>query len=128
MQALQEAERRLQEKWPAWEATGLIPTERFPEGNDKRPIQYGMPRWCDLFTPRQLLGHLSLVEGLNRLKPEILGQLGQDRGRAVVTYLQFAIDKGLDYNSRQLDGPIRCEAVVIHLYAMISSLNGRLGR
>lgn len=101
LQALQEAERRLQAKWPAWEAAGLIPTERFPEGNDTRPIQYGMPRWCDLFTPRQLLGHLTLVEGLNRLKPEILAQLGQDRGRAVVTYLQFAIDKGLDYNSRQ---------------------------
>ena len=101
MQALREAERRLQEKWPAWEATGLIPTERFPEGNDKRPIQYGMPRWCDLFTPRQLLGHLTLVAGLNCLKPEILAQLGQDRGRAVMTYLQFAIDKGLDWNSKQ---------------------------
>jgi putative DNA methylase len=100
LQALQETERRLQEKWPTWEAAGLIPTERFPEGNDTRPIQYGMPRWCDLFTPRQLLGHLTLVEGLNRLKPEILAQLGQDRARAVVTYLQFAIDKGLDYNSR----------------------------
>ena len=68
---------------------------------DKRPIRYGMPRWCDLFTPRQLLGHLTLIEGLNRLKPEILAKLGPDRGRAVVTYLQFAIDKGLDYNSRQ---------------------------
>jgi putative DNA methylase len=101
LQALEEAERRMQEKWPMWEAAGLIPTERFPEGNDARPIQYGMARWCDLFTPRQLLGHLTLIEGLNRLKPEIFAQLGQDRGRAVVTYLQFAIDKGLDYNSRQ---------------------------
>jgi len=60
-----------------------------------------MPRWCDLFTPRQLLGHLTLVAGLNRLKPGIIKELGQERGRAVVTYLQFAIDKGVDYNSRQ---------------------------
>ncbi len=60
-----------------------------------------MPRWCDLFTPRQLLGHLYLIAGLNRLKPQILAELGAERGRAVVTYLQFAIDKGLDYNSRQ---------------------------
>jgi putative DNA methylase len=101
LQAIEEAEKRLQEKWPEWDAAGLIPTERFPEGNDTRPIQYGMPRWCDLFTPRQLLGHLTLIEGLNRLKPEILTELGANRGRAVVTYLQFAIDKGLDYNSRQ---------------------------
>lgn len=65
-----------------------------------RPIYYGMPRWCDLFTPRQLLGHLTLIQGLNRLKPQILAELDEDRGRAVVTYLQFAIDKGLDYNSK----------------------------
>ena len=54
-----------------------------------------------MFTPRQLLGHLVLVEELNRLKPQILSELGEERGRAVVTYLQFMIDKGLDYNSRQ---------------------------
>jgi adenine-specific DNA methylase len=102
LQALKEAEARLQERWPEWEAAGRIPTEHFPEkSNDTRPIQYGMPRWCDLFTPRQLLGHLTLVEGLNRLKPEILAKLGPDRERAVVTYLHFAIDKVLDYNSRQ---------------------------
>jgi putative DNA methylase len=101
LQALKNAEARLQERWPVWEAAGLIPTERFPERNDSRPIQYGMPRWCDLFTPRQLLGHLTLVEGLNRLKSEMLAELGPERGRAVVTYLQFALDKGLDYNSRQ---------------------------
>ena len=86
LQALKDAEVRLQEYWPAWEASGLIPTERFPEGNDSRPIQYGMPRWCDLFTPRQLLGHLTLIEGLNCLKPKILAELGPERGRAVVTY------------------------------------------
>ena len=102
LQALKDAAARLQERWPAWEAHGLIPTERFPEGRMTRDrSQYGMPRWCDLFTPRQLLGHLTLVEGLNRLKPEILAELGPERGRAVVTYLQFALDKGLDYNSRQ---------------------------
>jgi adenine-specific DNA methylase len=99
--ALAEAERRLKERWPEWERQGLIPTENIPEGNDIRPIAYGMPRWCDLFTPRQLLGHLILVEELNRLKPQILKELGEERGRALVTYLQFAIDKGLDYNSKQ---------------------------
>ncbi len=101
LDALAEAQRRLRANWDAWDAQGLIPTERFPEGNDMRPVIYGMPRWCDLFTPRQLLGHLTLIETLNRLKPEILARLGAERARAVMTYLQFAIDKGLDYNSRQ---------------------------
>lgn len=101
LQALDEAEKRLSEKWAAWEVEGLIPTEKFPEGNDNRPIIYGMARWCDMFTPRQLLGHLTLIEGLNKLKPQILEELGNEKGRAVITYLQFAIDKGVDYNSRQ---------------------------
>jgi len=102
LEALQEAERRLAERWAEWEAQGLIPTERIPEGHKTaEPLRVGMQRWCDLFTPRQLLGHLILVEELNRLKPEILRQHGEERGRAIVTYLQFAIDKCLDYNSKQ---------------------------
>jgi adenine-specific DNA methylase len=101
LEAIQAAENHLQEKWDHWDGQGLIPTEKFPQGNDMRPSIYGMPRWCDMFTPRQLLGHLSLVEELNRLKPQILSELGEDKGKAVVTYLQFAIDKGVDFNSRQ---------------------------
>ena len=99
--ALGVAEKTLQEKWDHFERLDLIPTELFPDGNDMRPRTYGMPRWCDLFTPRQLLGHLTLIESLNAIKPRILEELGYERGKAVVTYLQFAIDKGVDYNSRQ---------------------------
>lgn len=101
LEALETAEQMLKERWDEWDRQGLIPTERFPEGNDMRPVIYGMTRWCDMFTPRQLLGHLILIDELNKLKPEIMKSLGFERGRAVVTYLQFAIDKGLDYNSKQ---------------------------
>ena len=101
LKALDLAEKRLRQNWGRWEEAGLIPTEKFPRGNDMRPAIYGMTHWCDMFTPRQLLGHLTLVEELNRLKPKILKELGEERGKAVGTYLQFAIDKGLDYNSRQ---------------------------
>jgi putative DNA methylase len=101
-EALVSAERRLAEKWPEWDRAGLIPTEAIPQNiNDPRPIRYGMPRWCDLFTSRQLYGHLTLVEELRQLTPEIIGTLGKERGRAVVTYLQFVIDKAVDYNSKQ---------------------------
>ncbi|MCF8017315.1 MAG: DUF1156 domain-containing protein, partial [Chromatiaceae bacterium] len=57
--------------------------------------------WAELFTPRQLLGHLTVMEALSDAKPRILAELGEARGRAVVTYLQFAIDKFVDYNSKQ---------------------------
>jgi len=101
LSALKEADKRLKDNWDRWDEAGLIPTEKFPQGNDMRPVIYGMSRWCDMFTSRQLLGHLTLVEDLNRLKPQIIDGLGEDKGKAVVTYLQFAIDKGVDYNSRQ---------------------------
>ncbi len=102
LQALREARGRLEEQWPEWERQGLIPTENIPEGHKTaEPLRVGMTRWCDMFTPRQLLGHVTLVEELNRLKPQILEELGEEKGKAVVTYLQFAIDKGVDYNSKQ---------------------------
>jgi len=102
LEALAGAEKILRQRWPEWEKQGLIPTENISKGHKTmEPLRVGMTRWCDMFTPRQLLGHLILAEELNRLKPAILDELGPERGRAVVTYLQFAIDKGLDYNSRQ---------------------------
>ncbi|MHB1125576.1 MAG: DUF1156 domain-containing protein [Bacillota bacterium] len=102
LKALTEAEKRLQQCWPEWERQGLIPTETIPLGHKTtEPLRVGMTRWCDMFTPRQLLGHLTLVEELNRIKPAILEELGEERGRAVVTYLQFMLDKCVDYNSRQ---------------------------
>lgn len=102
LKALSEAERMLEEHWSEWDRQGLIPTESLPIGyNTAQPLSFGMKRWCDMFTPRQLLGHVIAVEELSRLKPQIIEELGQERGRAVVTYLQFVLDKCLDYNSKQ---------------------------
>ena len=102
--ALEKAAERLREKWDEWDAAGLIPTEKIPPGHrrDERDIivQYGITRWLDMFTPRQLLGHLTLVEEFNRQKEALKAELPKDRARAVATYLQFMIDKGLDYNSK----------------------------
>jgi putative DNA methylase len=60
-QALREAERRLQEKWPAWEAAGLIPPEARYAGMADRMANYGMTAFYGLFTVCQLMGHLTLA-------------------------------------------------------------------
>ena len=105
LDALAEAQRRLEARWDAWDDQGLIPTEEIPPGHrrDQRDglLRYGITHWLDMFTPRQLFGHLTMIETLNQLKHECLAELGPERGRAVLTYLQFAIDKGVDYNSKQ---------------------------
>jgi putative DNA methylase len=104
LEGLRLAEVKLRENWQRWDEAGLIPTEDIPYGHrrDQRDgiVKFGITRWLDMFTPRQVLGHVSLIEALNELQPHILADLGPERGRAVITYLQFAIDKGLDYNSK----------------------------
>ena len=66
---------------------------------DLRPRTYGMPRWADMFSPRQLLGLGVLMEELQTLRPKILAEEGEEIGEAVVHLLAFAIDKLTNYNN-----------------------------
>jgi adenine-specific DNA methylase len=93
---------RVAEKMEEWQALDYVPSEAFPaNSNDDRPIQYGMPLWRDLFSPRQLLGHCSAVEVFRELlaEQEAKGAL-DDVTRAAFVYLALALDKMADYNSR----------------------------
>ena len=93
---------RLAEKMPEWDAFDIVPSERFPEdGNDTRPIQYGMPLWRDLFSPRQLLCHGTSVEVFRELfeADRSAAELDEVR-KAAYGYLALALDKLLSYNTR----------------------------
>jgi adenine-specific DNA methylase len=104
-EAVDKAERKLKEKLPEWLAKGFVPTENFPEtANDTRPIQYGMPRWCDLFNPRQLLTHLTYLEKFLEAKKRLFegkerGSEGWEFAEAIVTYGAMVFDTCVDYNS-----------------------------
>ena len=101
-EALNRAEQALRENWERWEEMDLIPTERIPEGHKTaEPLRLGINRWCDMYTPRQLLGLLTAMETLRNMAPEIMEKHGKERGAAIVHYLQYMIDKCVDYNSRQ---------------------------
>jgi putative DNA methylase len=125
--ALDLAKKTLQEKWDHFERLDLLPSERIPAGHKTgdeggsgsgtdKPLKVGTEFWHQMFTPRQLLGHLTLIEGLNSLKSQILQDLGTERGKAVVTYLQFAIDKGVDYNNRGSTWE-QSRGIVKHIFA-----------
>lgn len=100
--ALERAEKALHDNWDRWDSMGLIPTERIPDGHKTAELRnVGIERWCDMFTPRQLLAALTAMETLHDMMPIIIAQEGEDKGKAIITYLQFMIDKFYDYNSRQ---------------------------
>ncbi|HAI59974.1 MAG TPA: hypothetical protein DCM32_08880 [Xanthomonadaceae bacterium] len=93
---------RMAEKMPLWEADDLMPNERIPEGlKTEEPRRYGMNTWRDLFSPRQLLGHVIAVETYRELLEEerAAGRL-DELNRAAFGYLALSIDKLRDYNSR----------------------------
>jgi len=98
LDALADAERELARLRPQWERDGIIPTELYPDvTTDKRPRLYGMARWADMFSPRQLLVLGTLVEELCALRPGILAAEGPELGEAVVHLLAFVVDKVANY-------------------------------
>ena len=80
----------------------FVPNERFPtETNDSRPIQYGMPFWRDLFSPRQLLCHGFALALFREIAQEELRN--PDKAaltHAAINYLAISIDTILNYNGR----------------------------
>jgi len=102
--AAEKAYKKLKEKLPALLEKGLVPTENFPEtANDTRPIQYGMPRWCDLFNPRQLLSHLTYLEKFLEARDRLFADKERESeewkfAEAIVTYGAMVFDRCLDNN------------------------------
>ncbi|MCC6769771.1 MAG: DUF1156 domain-containing protein [Gemmatimonadaceae bacterium] len=92
----------LSREMPRWEALDLVPNELFPPiCNDDRPIRYGMPRWRDHFSPRQLFVQCTAVEAYCDLLREAESSARlTDVQRASFGYLALALDKMRDYNSR----------------------------
>jgi putative DNA methylase len=102
LKALVEAEKELAQCREAWENSNILPTELYPEiSSDERPRRYGMPRWTDMFTARQLLSAGVLVEELGRLRNKIVEAEGSDLGEAVILELAICLDKFLNHNCNQ---------------------------
>jgi adenine-specific DNA methylase len=99
-------EAALDEKLPEWEALDLVPNEEIPFGfetNIRWPLHlYGIKKWTDFFSPRQLLCHATSVEIFRDLVNEELAKCDglSDSRRAALAYLCVGLDKYLDYNSR----------------------------
>jgi adenine-specific DNA methylase len=101
-EAARRAEKEVQKRWNEWDAKGLIPEEPRREGRADWACQiYGANRWCDTYSPRQLLSFTTFVEALKEATQGAKSELRADRFAAVRSYLTLAIGKAADYNSRQ---------------------------
>ena len=94
------------EKLPEWEALDLVPHEDLPFGfetNIRWPLHlYGLTKWTQFFSPRQLLCHGTSVEIFRELVQEETVRSGElsDLHRAALGYVALSIDTLLNYNSR----------------------------
>lgn len=88
---------------PRWEVDGIAPTEPIDSisNYDRGHRMYGINRWVDFFSSRQLLSIVTSAQVLDSVVAEATGELGEERAKALRLYLAFALDKGIDYNSRQ---------------------------
>lgn len=87
-----------------FQSKGYLPTFEIPYGHRSHErdiiVQYGITRWTDMFTHRQLLFHCLNCETLSAVREQARKELGEEMSRAVATYLGIMADKCVDYNSR----------------------------
>jgi len=102
LHALESAEAELSRRLPQWERDDVLPTEVIPSGNKtNEPHNYGMTRWRDMYTPRQLLVHGTFVEEYRKLIAEIRAEShDQAQADAVLSLIAMILGKAVNWNSR----------------------------
>jgi adenine-specific DNA methylase len=101
--AIEAAEDEVNRCMSSWQVADLVPDEFIDavSNYDRGHRMYGIERWSDFFTPRQLLSNVTALEELKKLTHEAALELGDRAAAALTLYLAFALDKMVDYNSRQ---------------------------
>ena len=99
--AIEAAEKELARVLPGWEADDVIPNEHVPAQNPKYNVKrFGMRRWQDFFSPRQLLVHGTFVEEYQALIPEVRAAIpDQGRANAVLAILALMHAKAVNWSA-----------------------------
>ena len=93
---------RLAEKLPEWTAFDIVPSESIGDMSnyDRGHKMYGMFKWMDLFSPRQLLGHGTSVEVFREMLAADRAAGMSEVREAAYGYLAVTLDTLLNYNNR----------------------------
>ncbi len=98
-----EIDTRLAAKLPEWQAFDIVPSESIGDisNYDRGHRLYGIYRWVDMFSSRQLLCHGVSVEVFREMldADRAAGRL-DDLRRAAYGYLALTLDTLLNYNNR----------------------------
>src|SRR6185369_14661898 len=98
LETIQAAEDELALNEKRW--AHLIPTELVPEiMEDRRPREYGMTRWRDFFSSRQLLTTVTILEEIRKARDQANATLPVEQADAIAVYLGLMLGKAVDYNS-----------------------------
>lgn len=98
--AVRAAEAELSPLVQRWRRMDIIPDEDIPYGSKTpEPMRYGMRRWDEMFSPRQLLVLGTAVEELHGLQGELDENLEPAKVAGLATYLTMALAKLLNYNA-----------------------------
>ena len=102
------------EKMQEWQTLGIVPSEEIGDlsNYDRGHRMYGMHRWSDMFSPRQLFGHVTAVKIFRQMLDEsaLSGQLDEIT-KAAFIYLSFSFDKFLNWNARQATWNVNLESM-----------------
>jgi len=103
LKALQDATRFVEQHLDEWISQSIVPADEIDSVSnyERGHRMYGINRWIDFFSPRQLLTHATFVEEFRRLISEVRQALPEDQATAVLTELALMQAKALNYNARQ---------------------------
>jgi adenine-specific DNA methylase len=77
----------------------LFSTNRYI-GDEDRAGPYGVTKWRDAFSPRQLVTHYEYIRAFEEHAPEIRSKYSSDKSKALLTILSLMASKMVDRNSR----------------------------
>ncbi|MCK5036524.1 MAG: DUF1156 domain-containing protein, partial [Candidatus Sabulitectum sp.] len=100
LDAVELAEAELERKTPEWRVNGIIPDDVIPCGNKtSEPQRYGMYKWSDMFSSRQLLSICTYLEELLEVKEKLFRELSSKKAKSLSSYFALVISKAINYNA-----------------------------
>lgn len=102
-------------KLPVWDANDIVPTEPLDElsNYDRGHRLYGVFKWRDMFSSRQLFCHATSVEIFRELLHKDIESASMTPVRkAAYIYLALSMDKFRDYNSRMTRWQAKREVII----------------